>query len=99
VVHASVAFGWFVEVPASTQAVRLLDAAPSPGSSSRASPNWRQGCSRSWCQRLDHPADDCRYLALAESRNARLIRQDQRLLRRLGRDPQAAGLAVTLEAC
>ncbi len=28
VVDASVAFGWFVEVPASAQAVRLLDKAP-----------------------------------------------------------------------
>ena len=52
-----------------------------------------------WSQRLDHPADDCLDLALAEARNARLITQDQRLLRRLRRDPQAAGLAVALEAC
>ncbi len=74
VVDASVAFGWFVEVPASAQAVRLLDAAPPT--------------------RLLAPD-----LALAEARNARLITQDQRLLRRLGQDPQTAGLAVALEAC
>ncbi len=73
VVDASLAFGWFVEMPASAQAVRLLDAAPPA--------------------RLLAPD-----LALAESRNARLITQDQRLLRRLGQDPQTAGLAVALEA-
>lgn len=50
-----------------------------------------------WCQRLDHPAYDCLYLALAESRNAPLITRDQRLLSRLRLDPQAAGIAVALE--
>jgi predicted nucleic acid-binding protein len=53
---------------------------------------------RRWSQRLDHPGCDCLYLALAEARNARLITRDQRLLRRLERDPQTAGLAVALEA-
>ena len=53
---------------------------------------------RRWSQRLDHPAYDCLYLALAEARNTRLITQGQRLLGRLGQDPQAAGLAVALEA-
>ena len=51
-----------------------------------------------WSHRLDHPAYDCLYLALAEDRNGRLITQDQRLLSRLGRDPQAGGLAVSLES-
>lgn len=138
VVDASVAFGWFVEVPASTQAVRLLDKAPP---ARLLAPDlvlvellnagwkaWRAGAiteeqfqgiaalapglfselvpaatllpaARRWSQRLDHPADDCLYLALAEARNTRLITRDQRLLRRLGQDPQAAGLAVALEAC
>lgn len=53
---------------------------------------------RRWSQRLDHPAYDCLYLALAEARHTRLITRDQRLLRRLGQDPRAAGLAVALEA-
>lgn len=129
VVDASVAFAWFVEVPASAQAVRLLDAAPP---ARLLAPDlvlvellnagwkaWHSGAiteeqfegiaelapaatllpaTRRWSQRLDHPAYDCLYLALAEARNARLITQDQRLLERLGQDPQAGGLAVTLEA-
>jgi predicted nucleic acid-binding protein len=137
VVDASVAFGWFVEVPASAQAVRLLDAAPparllAPDLVLVEQLNagwkaWRSGAiteeqfegiaalapglfldlvpaatllpaARRWSQRLDHPADDCLYLVLAAARNTRLITQDQRLLRRLGQDPQAAGLAVALEA-
>ena len=129
VVDASVAFAWFVEVPASAQAVRLLDRAPP---ARLLAPDlvlvellnagwkaWHSGAiteeqfegiaelapaatllpaTRRWSQRLDHPAYDCLYLALAEARNARLITQDQRLLERLGQDPQAGGLAVTLEA-
>ena len=137
VVDASVAFAWFVEVPASAPAVRLLDRAPPDR---LLAPDlvlvellnagwkaWRSGAiteeqfggiaelapglfselvpaatllpaARRWSQRLDHPAYDCLDLALAEARNARLITQDQRLLRRLGQDPQAAGLALPLEA-
>lgn len=94
VVDASVVFGWFVEVSASAQAVRLLDAAPP----ARLLAPDLLPAARRWSQRLDHPADDCLYLALAEARNTRLITRDQRLLRRLGKDPQAAGLAVALEA-
>ncbi len=137
VVDASVAFAWFVEVPASAQAVRLLDRAPparllapdlvlvellnagwkawhsgaiteeqfegiaelAPGLFSELAPAATLlPAARRWSQRLDHPAYDCLYLALAEARNARLITQDQRLLERLGQDSQAGGLAVTLEA-
>ncbi len=137
VVDASVAFAWFVELPASAQAVRLLYRAPP---ARLLAPDlvlvellnagwkaWRSGAiteeqfegiavlapglfselvpavtllpaARRWSQWLDHPTYDCLYLALAEARNTRLITQDQRLLRRLGQDPQAAGLAVALDA-
>jgi predicted nucleic acid-binding protein len=117
VVDASVAFGWFVEVPGSAKAVELLNAGWKA---------WRVGAiteeqfagiaqlahglftelvpasnllasARRWSQRLDHPAYDCLYLALAEARNSPLITQDQRLLKRLAKDPQTAGLALDLQ--
>ncbi|MEB3167838.1 MAG: PIN domain-containing protein [Synechococcaceae cyanobacterium] len=69
VVDASVAFGWFVESPASAPAVRLLESSPPA--------------------RLLAPE-----LVLVELLN--LITRDQRLLSRLRRDPQAAGMAVDL---
>lgn len=136
VVDASVAFGWFVEVPGSAKAVELLDAAPP---ACLLAPDlvlvellnagwkaWRVGAiteeqfagiaqlapglftelvpasnllasARRWSQRLDHPAYDCLDLALAEARNSPLITQDQRLLKRLAKDPQAAGLALDLQ--
>ncbi|MFM9047039.1 MAG: type II toxin-antitoxin system VapC family toxin [Cyanobium sp.] len=50
-----------------------------------------------WCQVLDHPADDCLYLALAEQRSAMLLTQDQLLLRKVREDPQATGLAMAIE--
>ena len=50
-----------------------------------------------WSRRLDHPVYDCLYLALAEARNGSVITKDQRLLRRLAKDSEAAGLAVDLE--
>jgi hypothetical protein len=40
---------------------------------------------------------DCLYLALAEDRKGSVITKDQRLLSRLAKDSQAAGLAVDLE--
>ena len=51
-----------------------------------------------WSRRLDHPVYDCMYLALAEDRKGSVITKDQRLLSRLGKDSQAIGLAVDLEA-
>ena len=51
-----------------------------------------------WSRRLDHPLVDCLYLALAEDRKGSVITRDQRLLSRLGKDSQAVGLAVDLEA-
>ena len=51
-----------------------------------------------WSRRLDHPVYDCLYLALAEDRKGSVITKDQRLLSRLGKDSQAIGLAVDLEA-
>ncbi len=135
VVDASVAFGWFVESPASAQVVRLLESSPP---ARLLAPElvlvellnagwkaWRAGAIREeqfegiaelapqlfselvpaaallpvaqrWSRRLDHPACDCLYLALAEARRGPLITQDQRLLSRLRLDPQAAGMAVDL---
>ncbi len=135
VVDASVAFGWFVESPASAPAVRLLESSPP---ARLLAPElvlvellnagwkaWRAGAiseeqfegiaelaprlfselvpaaallpaAQRWSRRLDHPAYDCLYLALAEAREGHLITQDQRLLSRLRRDPQAAGMAVDL---
>ena len=135
VVDASVAFGWFVESPASAPAVRLLESSPP---ARLLAPElvlvellnagwkaWRAGAiseeqfegiaelaprlfselvpaaallpaAQRWSRRLDHPAYDCLYLALAEARMGPLITQDQRLLSRLRRDPQAAGMAVNL---
>ena len=135
VVDASVAFGWFVESPASAAAVRLLEASPP---AQLVAPElvlvellnagwkaWHAGAisepqfegiaelapalfsalvpaaallpaAQRWSRRLDHPAYDCFYLALAEARHAPLITQDRRLLSRLRRDPQSAGMAVDL---
>lgn len=39
---------------------------------------------------LQHPAYDCVYLALAESRGCRMVTADERWLRRLARDDAAA---------
>ena len=36
---------------------------------------------------LDHPADDCIYLALAQSLSLRLVTADQALVRKIGRSP------------
>jgi predicted nucleic acid-binding protein len=135
VVDASVAFGWFVEIPASAPAVRLLESSPP---AQLLAPElvlvellnagwkaWRSGAiseeqfegiaelapalfselvpaaallpgAQRWSRRLDHPVYDCLYLALAEFRRAPLITQDRRLLSRLRRDPQVAGMAVDL---
>lgn len=49
-----------------------------------------------WCSRLDHPAYDCLYLALAEQRQATLITADQRLLRNLELKQPGTGLAMDL---
>lgn len=51
-----------------------------------------------WCQRLDHPAYECLYLALAENRQAPLITADQRLLQRLKRVGAASDLVIDLNA-
>jgi predicted nucleic acid-binding protein len=51
-----------------------------------------------WCRRLDHPAYDCLYLALAERRHAPLITADQKLLQRLSRAGAPADLAIYLHA-
>jgi predicted nucleic acid-binding protein len=53
---------------------------------------------QNWCRALDHPAYDCLYLALAEMRSAVLLTQDQRLLKKLESLPNAAGLAMAIEA-
>ncbi len=122
VVDASVAFGWFVEVPGSAQAVRLLETSPPArliapdlvlvellnagwkarragaiteaqfeGIAQLASGLFSElvpaaallQAAQRWCRRLDHPAYDCLYLALAERERATLITQDQRLLQKL----------------
>lgn len=44
-----------------------------------------------WCRALDHPADDCLYLALAEMCSAVLLTQDQRLLKKLQTLPDVKG--------
>lgn len=122
VVDASVAFGWFAQVPGSDAAVRLLETSPparlvapdlvlvellnagwkarragaiseaqlegiaqlAPGLFTELVPAAAllQPAQR-WCSRLDHPAYDCLYLALAERRNGVLITQDKRLLQKL----------------
>ena len=53
---------------------------------------------QNWCPALDHPAYDCLYLALAEMRSAVLLTQDQRLLKKLEPLPNAAGLAMPIDA-
>ena len=50
-----------------------------------------------WCRRLDHPAYDCLYLALAEAEGCTLVTSDQRLLRKLGRAGARSDLAIALE--
>lgn len=49
-----------------------------------------------WCTRLDHPAYDCLYLALAEQRQATLVTADQRLLRTLAQRQPGAQMAIDL---
>jgi rRNA-processing protein FCF1 len=51
-----------------------------------------------WCRALDHPADDCLYLALAEMRSAVLLTQDQRLLKKSQTLPDVKGLAMAIDA-
>ncbi len=51
-----------------------------------------------WCRALDHPADDCLYLALAEMRSAVLLTQDQRLLKKSQTLPDIKGLAMAIDA-
>jgi predicted nucleic acid-binding protein len=121
-VDASVAFGWFVAVPGSTQAVRLLEAAPPARLLAPdlvliqlLNAGWKShriGAittepfdamalraaepfaalvpatellprARRWCERLDHPACDCLYVALAERDDATVVTADRRLLGRL----------------
>ena len=55
------------------------------------------GAAHQWCQRLDHPAHDCLYLALAELRGGVLVTQDRRLLTKLHGVESAERLAVPLE--
>jgi len=50
-----------------------------------------------WCERLDHPAYDCLYLALAEQRQATLITADQRLLKVIAAVDGARHLAIGLQ--
>lgn len=52
----------------------------------------------SWCKRLDHPAYDCLYLALAQQRNATLVTADQRLLNTLSERQPGATIAIDLAA-
>jgi predicted nucleic acid-binding protein len=49
-----------------------------------------------WCTRLDHPAYDCLYLALAEQRNGTLVTADQRLLKALSRAESGSSIALDL---
>ena len=49
-----------------------------------------------WCTQLDHPAYDCRYLALAEQRNATLVTADQRLLNALSQRHPGRTIAMNL---
>lgn len=51
-----------------------------------------------WCRRLDHPAYDCLYLALAEQRGGTLVTADQRLLKALSRAETDRSIAVDLAA-
>jgi len=137
VVDASVAFGWFADVPGSAQAVPLLEASPplrliapdlvliellnagwrsqragaitaeqldgiaqlAPGLFTELLPAASLlAAAHRWCLRLDHPAYDCLYLALAERERVPLITQDQRLLQKLENIPEARRLALALEA-
>jgi len=50
-----------------------------------------------WWERLDHPAYDCLYLALAEQRQATLITADQRLLKVIAAVDGARHLAIGLQ--
>ena len=49
-----------------------------------------------WCTRLDHPAYNCLYLALAQQRNATLITADQRLLNALNQRHPGTTIAMNL---
>ncbi|MBM5800447.1 MAG: type II toxin-antitoxin system VapC family toxin [Cyanobacteria bacterium K_DeepCast_35m_m2_023] len=51
-----------------------------------------------WCRRLDHPAYDCLYMALAEQRNGTLVTADRRLLKALSRAEAGSSIAVDLAA-
>jgi predicted nucleic acid-binding protein len=78
--------------------VRQISTARSSGSNSQ--PSWaplaallaRAG---HWCQKLDHPAYGCLYVALAEKERATLITADQRLLRKL--DLPQSGLPAAID--
>jgi len=50
-----------------------------------------------WCKRLDHPAYDCLYLALAEQRHGKLVTADQRLLKALSRGESSGSEAIAVD--
>ena len=96
VVDASVAFGWFAEVPTSARAVALLEADP-PCALIAPDLVLVELLNAGWKALRLGAITDAQFAAIAEQRSAVWLTQDQRLLRKVESVPEAAGLVRPLE--